>query len=244
MRRTARLLVVLMGLTLIGAPAFGSTAGLTPIATSLFLNDWGVSYGDWDPVYFHGGHVGYDLEDWVGEGNGWLGPGYGGQAFDVEAVYFGMDEESYYFAVVTGFGPEGGQGYLPGDLFVDFGDNGDWDFALDVDGGGTLMTGITSWQNTALDYRVADPFRVTEFSGAPMPVTGFRYGDFSGRYAIEAILDRDLVQNAPGRYRVHWTMGCGNDVGELVGALPEPTTLLLLGGGLFGLAAGRLRRKR
>jgi hypothetical protein len=217
----------------------------TPASASLFLSDWGVSYGNWDPVDSADMRIRYYTEDWDDDNeNGWLDPGYGGDLFDVEAVYFGMDEAKYYFAVVTGFRPEGSWGYSPGDLMVDFGNDGSWDFAFDIDQGGAMLTQLTSVEDTAYDWEnSSNPYRVAGYDGAPMPVQGYRYGEFSGRYAIEAMIDRGSAGKVID-FRVHWTMEGGNDAGDLVDSVPEPATVLLLGAGLLGAAASRIRRKR
>jgi hypothetical protein len=82
-------------------------------------------------------------EDGPGLGD-YVGPGYGGQNYDVEAMYAFYDNvnpiaanQGLYVAVVTGFDPDGVRNwsngdptYLPGDLFFDFGSNGVYDLAV------------------------------------------------------------------------------------------------------------------
>ncbi len=235
MRRAATLTLSLAIVALAAGPA----------SASLFLADWGVSYDSWNPTGFTGSHVNYYTEDWTPETNenGWLDPGYGGDLFDVEAMYFGIDDENYYFAVVTGFGPEGRDWYRPGDLFVDFGQDG-YDYAFITHMGGALVTDITHYENAALDWGgVSDPFRVQGFEGSPMPVGDWSYGEFDGRYALEVKIDKNFL-GPVSDYHIHWTMQCGNDAGDLVDSVPEPATLLLVGGGLLGIGARRFRRKR
>ncbi len=232
---------------LAGCLALGaSLVMVAPTSASLFLGDWGVSYGSWDPTGFTGECVRFYTEDWAGDPpDGFLDPGDGGDLCDVEAVYFGMDADNYYFAVVTGFRRTGYSGWLPGDLFVDSGNDGSWDFAFDTDQNGALLTQITSVENTSYNWpNSSNPYRVATYDGAPIPVPNYRYDAFSGRYAIEAMIDRGLVGEIRD-FHVHWTMECGNDAGDLVGTVvPEPATLLLVGGGLLGLTACRIRRRR
>jgi len=86
--------------------------------------------------------VGWWAEDGPNTGSfGYVGPGYGGQNYDVEAMYAYADDTGLYIAVVTGFDPggvwswnENPPQYRPGDLFLDFGDNGSWDVAIETAG--------------------------------------------------------------------------------------------------------------
>jgi len=83
------------------------------------LGDWGVTPGsDW------ANSVGANewMEPEVGH-RGYVGPGWGGQDFNVEAVYARADFTYLYYAIVTGF-PDGkvyqnNRAYYPGDVFID-----------------------------------------------------------------------------------------------------------------------------
>ena len=178
-------------------------------------------------------------------------------AADVEAAYIGLDDDQLYIAVVTGF-PESGldgwgghywEHYDPGDLALDVTGDGVYDYAVDVSAGGLLRAGNLVWEDPAIDGHpawggAADPLRVTSWDQTKN-VDGYRYGAFDGRYAVEAIIGLEDLGPMGGSVKLHWTMGCGNDVADLVHPVPEPTGLLLLGGGLamVGLLNGKRRKK-
>ena len=71
-----------------------------------------------------GGVQHFAEEDWVGH-NGYVGPGYGGQDFDVEYLGLFIDDTHLYFGLQTGFElnygeAAGGHFYLPGDIALGF----------------------------------------------------------------------------------------------------------------------------
>ena len=129
-----------------------SQAGAT-----LFLDAWGISYGNWVPgsnapsdvVYNAGGS-----EDYLGgiSNYGYVEPGYGGQCFDAEAIYFGIDynNSKAYIAVISGtpvFGAKTwwSDWYMPGDIAIDIGNDGSYDSAISASALNTLYQGVTDW---------------------------------------------------------------------------------------------------
>ena len=70
------------------------------------LSDWGVTPGS----QWHNSIGAFEwIEPQVGN-DGYVGPGYGGQRFNVEAMYAHADSNYLYYAIVTGF-PEAGTTY-------------------------------------------------------------------------------------------------------------------------------------
>lgn len=109
------------------------------------LSDWGVTPGDdWIPDV----ESEYWVEDFVDYNHsGYVGPGYGGQPFDFEALYARIEDNTLYVALVSGmpyFGAspifhENGNPYtsqfqLPGDLAIDTTGDGFYDVGIELTG--------------------------------------------------------------------------------------------------------------
>jgi len=109
------------------------------------LSDWGVYPGDspsqWVPssgVYSSPliDPVWGTPEDTTGDR---VYPGWGGQRFDMEAIYTDWDSTNLYIALVTGFPintaggiQSSGRWFSLGDIAIDFGVNGTYDYGIEL----------------------------------------------------------------------------------------------------------------
>ncbi|MBU1342869.1 MAG: PEP-CTERM sorting domain-containing protein [Proteobacteria bacterium] len=210
------------------------------------------------------------VEDYVGPG-GYVGPGYGGQSFDVEKIGLFIDDSKLYFGLQTGFRIKGSNtvdGVEGGDFALDFGSDGSFEFGFDyhITTGGVATVNLFR-VNTWLDpniYGDSKPWKMNTHEAVALASTAdgsidadFGYtNDGDGKhYTLEASVDLDVLINKlnsiyGGSYNfdsvlAHWTMECGNDILETkakYNPTPEPATLLLFGMGLLG--AGAFGRKR
>jgi len=100
------------------------------------LEDWGLFTNGsttWTPsgnqsgksYSYNGWTIYYAIDDYISGGNGFLDPGYGGQAYDAEALYVTWDENNLYIALVTGHDPNtpnnpSGNTYSAADFALNF----------------------------------------------------------------------------------------------------------------------------
>ncbi len=250
-RRSLRIVQAIMGAVVCGALSLGVAhqPAWASITVDGLLGDWGVTPGpyaagpsQWTP----NAGISFIQED-QNPAVSFLNPGFGGQQFDVEAIYFTQQNSTAYFAVVSGFPLRTVSGYTPGDFAIDFGSNGSYDFGVKTVGTHTLY-GSPTWSNPGL-FPASGPSAVT--SGTAKGVVQFGYQDSAysanGHYAFEIGIPKSLF----GSYwptsgvldmTLHWTMSCGNDELDLhvhqtiPPTIPEPSDFLLFGCGLLALA--------
>ncbi len=238
------------------------------------LGDWGLdtknfkkNKNDWDPKK---PGVFVWQEDWVKKG-GFVDPGSGGQKYDVEAVLATFDAENLYIAIATGFPKRGRRydsttWYDAGDIAFDVGADGTWDYALvlynfthyfdfaenkfekrsrNIVAGGFYK--VSSWQEVSISsHSISNPFRMK--SGTWVGNGTIEYKDDLDhsfpRYFIEAAIPLSFFDEPFTSIKIHWTMECGNDYGEVVAHTPEPASILLAGAGLFAVSMFLRRRRR
>lgn len=228
------------------------------------VNDWGVTPGafgnpaQWIP------NTGIDfVEEDQNPAIDFLNPGWGGQNFDVEAVYFTSDDSKAYFSVITGFNlltPPAG--YTGGDLALDFNSDGTYEFGLETLGAnaGKLysITAANGWKQPT--FTQSGPFAINHSKlGSSVFYIGLSEYAFGTTYAADKhyVLEMGIPLDYFGlfwddstlvnpKFTAHWTMSCGNDaldlhVDEKVVSTPEPMTAFML---LSGLGLGALRKFR
>jgi len=98
------------------------------------LSDWGVQRtgqaSDWTPTPNMGIHV--TIED---QNSSFLDPGWGGQAYDAEALYALKSGNTLYIALATGHNPHtlhnpNSNSFGAGDFAIDFGMNGSYEVGI------------------------------------------------------------------------------------------------------------------
>jgi hypothetical protein len=116
-----------------------ASAGAQAIAINVndgSLADWGVHHNglstDWAPTANSG--IQATIED---QNTSKLDPGYGGQAYDAEALYAVIEGNYLYIALATGHNPNtandpAGNTYGAGDFAIDFGKNGTYEMGINV----------------------------------------------------------------------------------------------------------------
>jgi hypothetical protein len=207
------------------------------------LNDWGVTPGvygasDWTP----NDGIMYTVED---QNTYYLNPGYGGQKFDAEAMYGKIDGDKFYIAIVTGMPMGGYGGELPGDIFLDLGNNNIYGIKTIGADKGKLFKGA-SWNDSP--YWPASKF-TTMISGTGTDLGliddyfyGYTYAT-GEHYVLEMAISTSLFgSDWQNKAILQWTETCGNDVIGLTVHTPEPATMIMMGIGLLG--AGALRRRK
>lgn len=222
------------------------------------MSDWGVTPGaygasDWVP---DNGAISKEEDQDSSGYYGYLGPGYGGQPFDAEAIYSIRENGYVYGAIVTGHPVDGYTGasgihYCPGDIFFNFGAGMQYGLKTTGPNAGELYKNPL-WNTSPFWGGVSDPTNMQDGAGVDIgPVTKFVYlhtypgsGD-SDHWVMELQIPESYFGSDFDKGGIiHWTETCGNDAIDLKipAHTPEPATLSLLGLGLFGFI--RLRKKQ
>lgn len=101
------------------------------------LADWGVNPTTWVPTLGTG--IQYRIEDQTGSGSFFLNPGWGGQAYDAEALYakVSQEDQKLYIALATGHNPRTpnqptANSFGAGDFAIDFGKDGSYEVGINI----------------------------------------------------------------------------------------------------------------
>ncbi|MEJ2694145.1 MAG: PEP-CTERM sorting domain-containing protein [Candidatus Thiodiazotropha sp.] len=190
-----------------------------------------------------------DAEDGVSAG-GYVGPGFGGQEFDAEYLFYKVEENLLSVGLQTGFDLSDGSHHDEDfDYAIDFGlvTKDRWYHDVGVGTGNQDAAGlyeVSQWNNNII-YSSSSPYGMDEGTllaalvdsseGEALLADGLSY------YRT-ATIDLAALGFDVKSFTAHWTMSCGNDVVEGSADVPEPNALLLMAIGLLGLLGGRRLR--
>jgi len=239
------------------------------------LADWGVNAvsAQWipgssavvtgslgNPVRGEVNGIRYAVEDVVGN-YGYVQPGYGGQTFDVEAMYMKAGKDSLSIAIVTGFPKSGAQGYTAGDIALAFSGSSSpsspsYTYGLTLVPHGALAAsslyqvgGNSDWAWGLPNWAGAGgPTIMTGNAQLMGSVSQLAYVQIApDRWVIEAAIPTSLFGGdwkGGDLITSHWAMTCGNDFLDTTAPVPtpEPATIILVGSALLG--SGILGRRR
>ena len=123
-----------------GAALMASFAQAAPIVADGNFADWGIqangATAGWTPTA--NADILYTVEDQSNANNGFLSPGWGGQAYDAEALYLTWNKKAdgktyLYLGLVTGHNPDtptAGGSFGRGDFAIDVGRDGSFEFGV------------------------------------------------------------------------------------------------------------------
>ena len=201
------------------------------------LSDWQINSSTWVSS-LSGVHS--TVEDSTGSGAYYLNPGWGGQAYDAEALYAVFQGNKLYVALVTGHSPTtanspSANSYGAGDFAFDFGKNGSYELGVNVIAGNFGLAGGV-YKNPTWAYGLwdsagnhnesnPDPLHPTSLNGGVQigsvqsvytttGVSGYGSQTSDLHYFYEFSIDLDLLTQAGwdgSAFNIHWTENCAND---------------------------------
>ncbi|MBL8397185.1 MAG: PEP-CTERM sorting domain-containing protein [Candidatus Accumulibacter sp.] len=119
------------------------------------LADWGIDKTNWKPA---DSSVNYTIEDQVGSGSYFLSPGWGGQAYDAEAIYakISQADQKLYIALATGHNPRtlnqpSANSFGAGDFAIDFGKDGRFDLGINIKHALSVQNGVYTFESFGVE---------------------------------------------------------------------------------------------
>lgn len=219
-----------------------STAGQA-ITVDGNLADWGLTFNglasDWTTTQAGVLSV---VEDQNGGSGAFLSPGWGGQAYDAEAMYMTWDATNLYVAMVTGHDPNtlhkpSANSYGRGDFAFDFNLDGSWDFGFATANrpGGITQGSLYSTTNANWAYGLWSSPGILGLSTDAVALTGgtlagvgsifissvaqTNMGALGGNHwiyelaiPVSAFGSLWAGQGPAKAFDLTWTMLCGNDI--------------------------------
>ena len=147
----------------------------------------------------------------------WIAQPYGGEGWDIEAIYLDNDSDYVYIAVVTSTSPGG-----LGDLGIDMDGDGVYEYGVKLNGVATgvhtleLYSGLTAsdWAPSIYFPNIPMKFsggtKINDVEGAFVENTAIGDHGFS-TYIIEIKILKDDLGGVPQMLNLHLTPICGND---------------------------------
>ncbi|MGE0810931.1 MAG: hypothetical protein AB7N69_10030 [Immundisolibacter sp.] len=236
------------------------------------LSDWGLTFSgqssDWTTTQSGVLSV---VEDQSGDSGAFLSPGWGGQAYDAEAMYMTWNASHLYVAMVTGHNPStstGGGSYGRGDFAFDFNLDGTWDFGFATKNraGGAIAKGsLYSTTNANWAYGLWSSPSVLGPSTDAVALTGgtlagvgslfisdvqTNMGALGGNHwiyelaiPVSAFAALWDAQGPNQAFDLTWTMLCGNDILRLDPPVSSVPVPGTAGLALVGMLGLGLRRR-
>jgi hypothetical protein len=260
-------------LALAGAVLMTASAAGQAITVDGNLADWGLSFSgnasDWTTSKPGVLSV---VEDQSNANGGYLNPGWGGQAYDAEAMYMTWNATHLYVAMVTGHNPAtvnnpGGNSYGRGDFAFDFNLDGTWDFGFATANrtGGITQGSLYRTTNANWAYglwsgpQVLGPSTdATALTGGTLAGVGSLFisgvqtnmGALGGNHwiyelaiPVNAFGSLWGAQGPTRAFDLTWTMRCGNDILRLDPPVRSVPVPGTTGLALAGLVGLGLRRR-